>query len=249
MPAASLRELLERNDRHVASLDDDHFAAVQDGQSPAAVSVCCSDSRVPQAAMFDVDEPGWLFSPSTVGNQVWDRVDGERVVDGSVLYPVEYTGTGTAVVVGHTGCGAVTAALEAVRERDSEGGGGDGSGDSDDEGSAGGHPAGVAKWVAELVPVVEAGLADDRVREDRDASLVDQLVEFNVDRQVAFLRESDDVPGDVDAYGFVYDFQGVYGDDDPGRAYLVNANGETDVDALRELAPDEFGGSVRRLLL
>jgi carbonic anhydrase len=241
MPAASLRELLERNDRHVASLDDDHFAAVQDGQSPAAVSVCCSDSRVPQADMFDVDEPGWLFSPSTVGNQVWDRVDGERVVDGSVLYPVEYTETGTAVVVGHTGCGAVTAALEAVRGRD-------GGGDSDAEESTGGHPAGVAKWVAELVPVVEAGLADDRVREDRDAGLVDQLVEFNVDRQVAFLRESDDVPGDVNVYGFVYDFQGVYGDDDPGRAYLVNANGETDVDALRARAPDEFGESVRRLL-
>lgn len=237
MPAASLRELLERNDRHVASLADDHFAAVQDGQSPAAVSVCCADSRVPQADMFDVEEPGWLFSPSTVGNQVWDRVDGERVVDGSVLYPIEYTGTGTAVVVGHTGCGAVTAALDAVQQRDSD----DGSGDAD------GHPAGVAKWVAELVPVVEAGLADDRVREDRDASLVDQLVEFNVDRQVEFLRDSEAVPGDVDVYGFVYDFQGVYGGD-LGRAYLVNANGETDVEALRERAPGEFDESVQRLL-
>lgn len=237
MPAASLRELLERNDRHVASLADDHFAAVQDGQSPSAVSVCCSDSRVPQADMFDVEEPGWLFSPSTVGNQVWDRVDGERVVDGSVLYPIEYTETGTAVVVGHTGCGAVTAALEAVQQRDSDGGA--------ERGDA--HPAGVAKWVAELVPVVEAGLADGRVREDRDASLVDQLVEFNVDRQVAFLRESEDVADDVDVYGFVYDFQGVYGDDH-GRAYLVNANGETDVGALREQAPDEFGESVQRLL-
>ncbi|MDH5020410.1 carbonic anhydrase [Halobacterium rubrum] len=237
MPAASLRELLERNDRHVASLADDHFAAVQDGQSPSAVSVCCSDSRVPQADMFDVEEPGWLFSPSTIGNQVWDRVDGERVVDGSVLYPVEYAGTDTAVVVGHTGCGAVTAALEAVQQRDS-----DGEAESGDA-----HPAGVAKWVAELVPVVEAGLADDRVREARDASLVDQLVEFNVDRQVAFLRESEDVPADVDVYGFVYDFHGVYGDDH-GRAYLVNANGETDVGALREQAPDEFGESVQRLL-
>ena len=239
MPAASLSELLERNERHVASLADDHFADVQDGQSPAAVSVCCSDSRVPQAGMWDVDEAGWLFSPSTIGNQVWDRVDGERVVDGSVLYPVAYTDTGTAVVVGHTGCGAVTAALEAVRDRGADADPADG-----DDGS---HPPGVAKWVAELVPVVEAGLDDDRVREDRDASLVDQLVEFNVDRQVAFLRESEDVPDDVAVYGFVYDFQGVYGDEH-GRAYLVNADGEADVDALRERAPDEYANSVQRLL-
>jgi len=239
MPAASLSELLERNDRYVASLADDHFADVQDGQSPAAVSVCCSDSRVPQAAMWDASEPGWLFAPSTIGNQVWDRVDGERVVDGSVLYPIAYTDTGTAVVVGHTGCGAVTAALDAVRDR----------GEDADPADAdmGGHPPGVAKQVAELVPVVEAGLADDRVREDRDASLVDQLVEFNVDRQVAFLRESEDVPDDVAVYGFVYDFQGVYGDE-YGRAYLVNADGETSVDTLRERAPDEFAASVRRLL-
>jgi carbonic anhydrase len=238
MAAASLRELLERNDRHVASLADDHFADVQDGQSPAAVSVCCSDSRVPQAGMWDADEPGWLFTPSTIGNQVWDRVDGERVVDGSVLYPVAYTDTGTAVVVGHTGCGAVTAALEAVRGRGVE---------VDADGNDGTHPAGVAKWVAELVPVVEAGLADERVGEDREASLVDQLVEFNVDRQVEFLRASADVPDDVDVYGFVYDFQGVYGDEH-GRASLVNAGGETDVDALRERAPDEFAASVQRLL-
>lgn len=237
MATASLPELLERNDRHVASLPDGHFAAVQGDQSPAVVSVCCADSRVPQAGMFDVAEPGWLFSPSTLGNQVWDRVDGERVVDGSVLYPVEYAGTGTVVVVGHTGCGAVAAALAAVQQRDGHEGAG--SGDS--------HPTGVAKWVAELVPVVEAGLADDHVREDRDASLVDQLVEFNVDRQVEFLREREAVPGDVDVYGFVYDFQGVYGGD-LGRAYLVNANGETAVEALREQVPAEFGESVRRLL-
>jgi carbonic anhydrase len=222
-----LAELLAGNDRHSEGLADDHFADVQDGQHPRAVAVCCSDSRVPQRGMWDVDEPGWLFTPSTVGNQVWDRVDGERVVDGSVHYPVAYTGTGVAVVVGHTGCGAVTAALEAVRE------GGDG------------HPTGIQKWVDELRPVVEAGLADERVDPDADASLVDQLVEYNVDRQVAFLRASDAF-ADVATYGFVYDFQRTYGDVD-GRAYLVNADGETDSAALREQA-GEHADHVRRLL-
>jgi carbonic anhydrase len=223
----TLADLLGRNAAHAASLPADHFDAVADGQAPAAVSICCADSRVSQERMWAVEEPGWLFTPSTIGNVAWDRVDGERVVDGSVCYPLALTGTRTALVVGHTGCGAVTAALAAVR---------DGPDDL---------PRGVGKWVDELVPVVEDGLADPRV--DPDASLVDQLVEVNVDRQVAFLRGADEVPDDTAVYGFVYDLHGVYGDD-PGRAYLVNADGERDPAALRDLVPDRLAGSVARLV-
>jgi carbonic anhydrase len=229
MPETTLQQLLERNARHVESLPDEYFDDVQTGQEPAAVSICCSDSRVPQSGMWDVTEPGWLFSPSTIGNQVVDTHEGERVVDGSVLYPIAETGTDVACVVGHTGCGAVTAALEAAR-----------SGGID-------APPGITKWVDLLVPIVQAGLEDDRVDPDREVSLVDQLVEYNVDRQVATLLESDEVPDSVDVYGFVYDFQSVYGEE-RGRAYLVNANGETDTDGLRELVPAEFEGAVDRLL-
>jgi carbonic anhydrase len=228
MADAILRELLERNARHVDALPDGYFADVEDEQRPAVVSVCCSDSRVSQEGMFDVDRPGWLFTPSTIGNQVWDSVDGERVVDGSVLFPMAYTDTRTAAVVGHTGCGAVTAALEAVR-----------GGEAD-------HPPGIAARVDALVPVVEAGLADDRVDPDR-GDLVDRLVEFNVERQVAYLYDSDEVPDDAGVYGFVYDFQGVYGDR-RGRAYLVAADGETDPDRLRERVPEGFADAVYKLL-
>jgi carbonic anhydrase len=224
-----LHALLEGNEEHVAALPDGYFASVQTGQRPRAVSICCSDSRVSQEGMWAVDEPGWLFTPSTIGNQVWDSYEGDRVVDGSVLYPIANTDTEVALVVGHTGCGAVTAALDAVRANDS------------------GGPPGIAKWVEMLVPVVEDGLEDDRVDPDRDASLVDQLVEYNVDRQVSFLLESDAVPAAVTVYGFVYDFQNVYGGEN-GRAYLVNADGETDPDALRERVPEEYRNAVRRLL-
>lgn len=230
----TLVELLERNPRHVESLPTDHFAAVEDGQEPTVVSICCSDSRVSQEGMFDVEEPGWLFTPSTIGNQVWDRHDGERVVDGSVLYPVAATGTETVAVVGHTDCGAVTAALDAVR----------------DEGETGSEssPAGIAKWVGLLVPVVEAGLADGCIDvEVDDPPLVDRLVEYNVDRQVEFLRDSPELSSDVSVYGFVYDVRGSYGGD-RGRAYLVNANGETDPGALAKLVPERLADGVGRLL-
>jgi len=232
MRQPTLGELLERNAAHTESLPEGYFDAVERAQEPAAVSICCSDSRVTQEGMWGISEPGWLFTPSTIGNQVWDRHDGEVVVDGSVVYPIAYAGTELALVVGHTGCGALTAALEAVQAED---------------GDAELPPAGVGKWLDLLVPVVEDGLADDRVDAAAEAGLVDQLVEYNVDRQVAFLSNSPDVPDRTTIYGFVYDFQGVYGDV-RGRAYLVNADGETDVPALRELVPAEYDHHVRRLL-
>jgi len=239
MTGTTLQELLERNARHVESLPEDYFDAVQTGQEPAVVSVCCSDSRVSQEGMWAVDEPGWLFTPSTIGNQVWNRRADELVVDGSVLYPTVAAGTDVATVVGHTGCGALTAALETVRER---------SGDDAGHGHAiTDRLPDVEHWVAELLPVVEDGLADDRVDPDRPEGLVDQLVEYNVDRQVAFMCERPEVPDDVTVYGFVYDFQGVYGDQ-RGRTYLVNADGETDPEVLADLVPASFDGWIRRLL-
>jgi carbonic anhydrase len=231
MPAATLRELLERNARHTDGLPANQFDAVQEGQFPSLVSVCCSDSRVSQEGMFDATEPGWLFTPSTIGNTVWARHDGERVTDGSVLYPTVATDTAVVAVVGHTGCGAVTAALDVVR------------GDA----ALAEHPPGIAARLDELVPVVEDGLADDRVDPDAAAGLVDQLVEYNVERQVGFLLESPDVPKGTTLYGFVYDFQGVYGDV-RGRTYLVAADGETDPERLRAGVPDAFDAWVRRLL-
>ncbi|WP_336328772.1 carbonic anhydrase [Halovenus sp. HT40] len=229
MPTTSLADVLERNARHADSLSPTFFESVQDVQEPAAVSVCCADSRVSQEAMWDVQEPGWLFTPSTIGNQVWDIHDGERVVDGSVLYPIEYTGTEVLLVVGHTGCGAITAALETLR------------GDKPEK------PAGVGKWVDLLAPVIEGGLADDRIDPDREVSLVDQLAEYNVDKQIEFLQSQADIPTDTSLFGFVYDFQGVYGDV-PGRAYLVNVDGETDIATLEAAVPDAYLDHVHRLL-
>ncbi len=230
MVDTTLRELLERNARHVSSLPDSYFTDVEDEQKPAAVSICCSDSRISHEGMWNIEEPGWLFTPSTIGNQVWDSRDGELVVDGSVLYPITYTETDVTLVVGHTGCGAVTAALDVVQSDGNEK-----------------RQSDVARWVEFLVPVVEQGLDDDRIDPSRSVSLVDQLVEYNVDSQVEFLLDSEDVPESESIYGFVYDFQGVYGEE-RGKTYLVNADGETEPGALEELVPAEYTDYVDRLL-
>ncbi len=230
MPTASLESLLERNRTHTESLPEGHFDAVLDGQQPPVVSICCSDSRASQEGMWSVDEPGWLFTPSNIGNLVWERHGDELVVDGSVLYPIAHTDTGTTVVVGHTGCGAVTAAYHAVRS---------GPGD---------EPPGIRNRIGLLVPVVEEAFDRNVVDPDApDSEVINRLVEYNVRRQVAFLDGSDDVPDDERVYGLVYDFQGVYGST-PGRAYLVSADGETDPGRLREGVPEDYHEHVRSLL-
>jgi len=230
MPSASLETLLERNRRHEEKLPEGHFQGVRAGQEPAAVAVCCSDSRVSQEGMWSVEEPGWLFTPSTIGNLVWDRCDGELAVDGNVLYPIRHTETRTTVVVGHTGCGAITAAYRVVR------------------GESGEEPPGIARRVDLLVPTVERALEEGVVDPELpESEAVNRLVEYHVREAVAFLGDAPEVPDEESIYGFVYDFQEVYGDV-PGRAYLVSANGETDGETLRDLVPEGFEGWVGTLL-
>ena len=209
-------DLLERNDGHAAAFAD-RFDHVQDGQRPDAVSVCCSDSRVLHDHAWGTDEPGQVFACSNIGNRVVQRTAEGRVVSGDVLYPLEHTVTGTAVVVGHTGCGAVTATYGALTDGLSE-------------------PPGIEHCVDLLADDLEAGV--ERLPADLDrTAVVNHLVEYNVDQQVAHLRESDAVPAEVDVAGVVYDFQDVY-DGRRGEVHVVNVDGERRADALRADHPD-----------
>lgn len=225
--------LLDRNRAWTETLRDGYFAAVQDGQDPNAVSVCCSDARVAQSAMFaSIVESGSLFTPSNIGNKVVTEVDGERAVDGSFGYALEHLDVETAAVVGHTACGAVTAAYRIA------------TGDLDPAE----EPPGVRAEVEPLVPIVEDGLADGAVDDDAPAErAVNQLVEYNVHRQIDLLLDTGELPADATACGFVYDFVGAYSET-PGRTMLVNVDGTSDTDALREALPDRQAAFVGTLL-
>lgn len=114
-PDAALEELLAGNGRFVAgkrtrTVDTGHDAvlraALVKGQSPFAVIVTCSDSRVPDSLLFD-QEAGRLFTIREAGN----APDLQGLA--SVEYAVEHLGSKVVVVMGHTGCGAVKAVREA----------------------------------------------------------------------------------------------------------------------------------------
>ena len=76
----------------------------ENGQTPYAVIVTCSDSRVPAEHIFNAGI-GELFVIRTAGNVIGDHALG------SVEYGVEHLGAKLVVVLGHTNCGAVDAAL------------------------------------------------------------------------------------------------------------------------------------------
>lgn len=75
------------------------------GQKPFATILGCSDSRVPPELVFDQGF-GDLFVIRVAGNVI------ATDVVGSIAYAAIHLATPAFVVMGHAGCGAVTAALD-----------------------------------------------------------------------------------------------------------------------------------------
>lgn len=80
-------------------------AETAQGQHPFAIIVGCADSRTAPELVFD-QNLGDLFVTRTAGNLVDDHALG------SIEYGVAHLGARLIVVLGHSRCGAVMAALE-----------------------------------------------------------------------------------------------------------------------------------------
>jgi len=81
--------------------------AVVSGQRPIATILGCSDSRVPVEVVFDQGF-GDLFVIRVAGNIVAPSQVG------SVEFAASRFGTRLVVVLGHSGCGAITATIEEI---------------------------------------------------------------------------------------------------------------------------------------
>lgn len=78
---------------------------LSESQHPLAVILCCSDSRVSPDIIFD-QSLGSLFIIQNAGNV------SDTSVLGSIQYAIQHLKTPLIIVLGHTCCGAVTAAHE-----------------------------------------------------------------------------------------------------------------------------------------
>lgn len=111
----ALQRLKEGNGRFAADIQtrDVHTCVVKCAgharpQAPFAIVLGCSDSRAPAEIVFD-QGLGDLFVIRVAGNIVAPSLVG------SVEFAAAQFGTRLVVVLGHTGCGAVTATIGALR--------------------------------------------------------------------------------------------------------------------------------------
>jgi carbonic anhydrase len=126
------------------------------GQAPFAVILGCSDSRTPPTDVFNRGV-GDLFIIRVAGNSV------DPVGLGSIEYGVGVLGAPLVVVLGHTNCGAVEAAVQVVKEKAK-------------------FPGAIGTMVAPIVPAVKSLTGSE--------DLVNRAVRANVQRVVARLKVS-----------------------------------------------------------
>ena len=106
-----LKALLEGNTRYVEERREhpnesqERRIKLNSGQSPPAIVLGCSDSRVPPEIIFD-QGLGDLFVIRVAGNVIDD------IVLGSIEYSAERLGSSLLMVLGHSDCGAIKAAMD-----------------------------------------------------------------------------------------------------------------------------------------
>jgi carbonic anhydrase len=113
-PAAALDRLMRGNDRYVKGKMERHDfiherPALALGQNPFAAILGCADSRVGPEYAFDSGR-GDVFVCRVAGN----FADVESIA--SFEYAVAVLGTPLILVLGHSKCGAVDAAVKSVKE-------------------------------------------------------------------------------------------------------------------------------------
>ena len=100
------KKLLEGNEQFVSSFKNKELLKeLTNGQHPKAIVITCSDSRVVPELIFS-QTFGDIFVIRTAGNVI---NEGELA---SVEYGIEHLQVPLVVVLGHTHCGAVHAAIK-----------------------------------------------------------------------------------------------------------------------------------------
>lgn len=162
------------------------FGMLAGGQSPEALFITCSDSRIDPNFLVQT-EPGELFILRNAGNIVPPHSNFTGGVTASIEYAVAVLGVGHIIICGHYGCGAMTGVL---------------------------HPELIAKLPHVSLWMSYARAAHQVVEETcpglSDAEKLDRLVEQNVLLQLHHIRTHPHVAakmatGKIQLHGWVYD--------------------------------------------
>lgn len=119
-PDEILAKLLEGNRRFSKGKttglrrNPEDFSRLAESQAPMAVIVGCADSRVAPEILFD-QGVGDLFVVRVAGNIISGA---GAPIKGSIEYAVAELGVSLVMVLGHTNCGAVKAAIKHIDAKD-----------------------------------------------------------------------------------------------------------------------------------
>jgi carbonic anhydrase len=161
-PDAAIRRLMAGNERYVANKPQDaDFAsnrkALIMGQNPYACILSCADSRVSPEFCFD-EERGDLFVNRLAGNYV------NTDMIANIEYGVAVLKAPLVMVLGHTNCGAITAAIDANQNGTQ-------------------YPGHIQVITTALRPAVKAGQA-------QKGDLLDAVTRANIKISVESLRQA-----------------------------------------------------------
>ena len=110
-PAHPLAVGVREYHRRTSSTLQPVYDELAGGQSPSTLFLCCVDSRLVPNVMTS-SGPGDLFTVRTMGNLTpAPGPDDDGSVSAPLLFGVDSLGIGTVVVCGHSGCGAMAAAV------------------------------------------------------------------------------------------------------------------------------------------
>jgi carbonic anhydrase len=183
-PADALKRMMDGNARYVANTPNERdFSAGRatraQAQYPIAGILSCADSRVAPELLFD-QAPGDLFVVRVAGNVV------NPDLLASLEYGVQFLGTPFILVLGHSACGAVDAAIKVLKTKAT-------------------LPGHLPELITAIKPAV---IVADKTK---SGNLLDNAIAENVRRQVARLKESPPIvqkafrDKKIDIQGGVYD--------------------------------------------
>ncbi len=192
-PESALQVLMEGNERfrsgHRLSRDlGRQLRATSHGQHPMAVVLSCIDSRTPAEIIFDLGL-GDVFSCRVAGNIV------SPMILGSIEYGCAVAGAKLVMVLGHTRCGAVTAACSHAAKGESA--------DSEN----------VNSIIQDLKSCIDHSKCNVAMRGSKNEQneYIDQVAADNVQRTVESILQQSPVikrlteTGDVAVVGGMYD--------------------------------------------
>tara|TARA_B100000497_G_C7591612_1_gene355738 strand:+ start:168 stop:770 length:603 start_codon:yes stop_codon:yes gene_type:complete len=187
-PIRAVEMLKEGNQRFLDKNEQDRDLHLQvsqtsSGQFPYAVVLSCIDSRVPVELVFD-QGVGDIFSARVAGNII------NEDILGSIEYACGVAGSKAILVLGHTKCGAVTAACKGVELGN----------------------------ITALLSKVKPAIAN--VQETAGEVEVEEVTKANVNQSIKEIRENSSMLADLETEGKIKIFGAVYHVEDGRVSYL-----------------------------